>query len=188
MTTFAGGGGAAMVKTSNMILNSIDLYERELAAYELLKNHGARPETLNRKGQTFLHQHTVKTRQVKNLNGRIVTESIPLTDSHYVRSLSNLAKIGKVVGPGLVLLDGYFRYENVAKLYQDNNPKWKRQAVVETTSFAAGLALAGTIASVVVLMTPAGLLVGLVVGGGAAVGVDLIAKEAVGFMYDKLTR
>ena len=76
LTTFAGGGGAALVKTSNMILNSIDHYERELAAYELLKNHGARPETLarrevslrkafnqmqqtlDRKGQTFLHEHS----------------------------------------------------------------------------------------------------------------------------------
>ncbi len=201
-TTFGSGGGVALVQTSNMLLNSIDEYQRELTLSENLIGHNAADptikrqkikekaafdrmyRTLDRKGQQFMHKYTVKTRQVKSLTGKIMTQSIPLSDSTYYRNLTNLAKMGKVVAPGLVLLDGYLRYDGVIDMYRANNPKWKRQAVVETTSFTAGLLAAGAIASIVVAMTPAGLLVGFVVGGMAAVGFDLMAKETIGVIYD----
>jgi hypothetical protein len=143
-TTFNAGAGASVAKTSSFILNSIDSYQKELKIYEDLRNHGGvkttlkrqepklrkafkhMNETLDRKGQHFLHKHVAKTREVKNLNGRIVRESIPITSHAYVGKLANLAKIGKVAGPGMILLDGFLRYDKVSDMHKANNPQWQR--------------------------------------------------------------
>lgn len=201
-TTFAGGAGEAISQTSDIIVDSVNKYQKELKVYEDLRNHGAVKATLNRhepkvrnafnkmntvldaKGQHFLHKYAAQTRETKNLNGRIVRESIPITNHRYVKKLSHLAKVGKVAGPGLVLLDGFMRYNSVSEMYKAKDAMWKRQAVVETSSFVAGIAAAGAIATFVVLMTPAGLVVGLVAGGIAAVGFDWGVKLGVGAVYD----
>lgn len=40
-TTFAGGAGEAISRTSDFIVDSINKYEKELKIYEDLRNHGA---------------------------------------------------------------------------------------------------------------------------------------------------
>lgn len=203
-TTFTSGAGAALTKTSSHLLNTINDYQKELKAYEDLRNHRATKTTLarqnlklekaykqmsnslNSKGQQFLHKHTVKTREVKNLNGRIVRESIPITDHGYVKKLSTFAKAGKVAGPGMVFLDGYLRYDKVKTMYENNHPQRERQAIIEATSFTAGVAIAGTIATFVLFAVPGGLVLGLVAGGVAAVISDNLVKTGVGVVYDKV--
>ena len=47
---------------------------------------------VNRKGMKFLHERAVLTREVKNLTGRIVRESIPISSQADVLKLQKLAK------------------------------------------------------------------------------------------------
>lgn len=60
----------------------------------------------------------------------------------------------------------------------------QRQAFVESTSFTTGVTIAGAIASLVLLMTPGGLLLAMLAGGTAAVGFDHLIKYFSGRLYD----
>jgi hypothetical protein len=199
--TFAGGVGAATTTTSSHMLHTIAKYETLLKEYEDLRNHRATAATLNRKspalkaafnemntlfnrkGQSILHKHAVKTKMVVNQTGRVVSESIPISSQADVQKLASLAKIGRIAGPGLIVLDGYIRANGVYHAYNANDPTWKRQAVVQSAGFTAGVIAAGAIGFLIAL-SPLGLVVGLVVGGAAALGVDFFATNIAGRAYD----
>lgn len=83
------------------------------------------------------------------------------------------------------MLDGFLRYDKVSEMYRQNHPQWQRQAFVESTSFATGVAAAGAIAPMVMFMTPGGLLLAALAGGSAAVGFDHIARGAAGKLFDR---
>jgi hypothetical protein len=96
-TTFSGGMGAASTAISSEVLKKVQKYDKLLKEFHGLENHRAVPATLNRKraelkrawkeldelvnrkGMRFLHERAVQTREVKNLTGRIVRESIPIS-------------------------------------------------------------------------------------------------------------
>jgi len=80
---------------------------------------------------------------------------------------------------------GYIRANGVYHAYNANDPTWKRQAVVQSAGFTAGVIAAGAI-GFLIAVSPLGLVVGLVVGGAAALGVDFITTGFVGWGYDLL--
>jgi hypothetical protein len=183
LNTFGGNGIGVAAQASNFMVKDIAHYDKLLKEYHDLKNHRAVPVTLSRKeaelkrafkkmnasldrkGQQILHKHAVKTKEVLNASGRVVRESIPLSNNIDVQRLAKLAKFGRVAGPGFILLDGYFRYDKVATMYKQNNVNWKREAVIQISGFTAGL-LAGAAIVFVIGFAPVGLVVGLVAATG----------------------
>ncbi|WP_339804108.1 hypothetical protein [uncultured Marinobacter sp.] len=123
-------------------------------------------------------------RQTTNAAGRTVWESIPVADTADVRKLTRLAKVARVAGPGVIVFDGYLRASSVHHSWKNNDLNWQRKAVVEGTSFGAGILLGAAIGTVIAF-TPVGLAVGIVVAGSAAVGADYFIKGRVGKLYDR---
>jgi hypothetical protein len=199
--TFTGGASMGAVKTSDYVLNAIRQYDDALSHYEALKNHSAAPATLqreapkvkkafdqmnhalNQKGMNQLEKHAFKTRQVKNLNGRIVTESIPVSNNAEVQALKRFAQKARYAGKGLVVLDAGLRVNSVYQHYQTGKD-WKREAVVQTAGFAAGISVATAFITMVSVATPLGLVLAIAVSGAAAFGVDWGAKTVSGIAYD----
>jgi hypothetical protein len=62
-----------------------------------------------------------------------------------------------------------------------------RQAVVQSAGFTMGILAAGLIGFVIAL-SPLGLVVGLVIGGAAALGVDFVVTDFAGRAYDWATK
>lgn len=201
LNTFGGNGMGAVVAQSSRVLRVIDEYDLALKYYEDLKNHRAAPATvtaakmkaeaafkkmnqvLNEKSLNYLNTNTFDMRQTTNATGRTVWESIPVRDTADVQKLSRLAKVGRVAGPGFIVLDGYLRANDVHHAWKNNDPNWKRKAVVQGTSFGMGLVV-GSAIGLVIAVTPVGLAIGLVAAGAAAVGMDYAVKEGVGRLYD----
>ncbi|MGH1486062.1 MAG: hypothetical protein ACRBCI_07555 [Cellvibrionaceae bacterium] len=205
LNTFGGNGIGAAARGSTLILNDIARYDSLLKEYESLRNHGAVKTTLTRKeaelkrafnhmnhrlnakSQQLLHKHAVKTKEVVNQTGRVVRESIPLSSHADVQKLSKFAKGARVLGPGAILLDGYFRFNDVYYAYKNNNPEWKRKAVVQSVGFIAGLA-AGALIGVIFAPALGGILLTMAVAGTVAVGMDYASKYIVGRAYDRFTK
>lgn len=204
LNTFAGGGSAAAMANASHILKTISEYDAAVKAREGLTNHSARPNTvmpykrrerkafkkmselLDRKGQQLLHKHAFKTRRTRNLTGRIVRESIPVSSIPEVKRLERLARAGRVLGPGLVVLDGGLRAKGVYKQYKANDPGWKREAVVQSAGFVMGLGSAGLIGGAVLMIVPGGFLLAIVAGGIAALATDAGVQKIASTVYDKV--
>ena len=203
--TFMGGSSAGAVSTSNYVLHSIDKYDDALKQYELLKNHRAAPNTLhleslkvqtafnemnhtlNQKGMNLLHKHAFKTRETRNLNGRIVRESIPVSNNTEVQNLRRFAQKARYAGKGLIVLDAGLRVNSVYHHYQSGKD-WKREAVVQSAGFAAGLTVASFVITALTVSTPFGLILLILAGGASAVAIDSFVKKLGGLVYDKLLR
>lgn len=203
MNTFGGNGIGAAAKASSFMINDIAHYDKLLKEYYDLKNHRAAPATLmrkevelksaftkmnkslNRRGQHILQKHKSKNKQVVTQTGKVGFEPIPINNQADARRLAKLAKFGKVAGPGFMLMDGYFRYDKVATMYNENNSNWKREAAVQSSGFLAGIA-AGAAIVFVIGTAPVGLVVGIVAAGGAAVVADKTVTGMAGYFYDKI--
>lgn len=201
LTSFGGGGISAGVALANPVLSAIGYYDHANQYYQNLKNHRAAPATLNQakrvverafikmnhelnaRSLNYLNNHAFGMRQTTTVTGRQVWESIPVRESVDVQRLAGFARVGRVVAPGLVLVDGGMRANKVHNAYQGGNPDWKKMAVVEGGSFAMGLG-AGVAVGFVLTITPVGLAVAIVAGGAAAVGVDHVLKRFFTAMYD----
>ncbi len=206
LTTFTSGAGAAVTANAQYILKTIAEYDNANKIHQAYENHRAAPATiarakpkvdkafkkmsrlLDRKGQQLLHKHAFKTRQVKNMTGRIVTESIPISSLPEVKSLARLAKAGRVLGPGLVVLDGGLRAHNTYNMYKSNDPGWKREAVVQSAGFLMGVGTAGAIGMAVMMLVPGGFLLAIAAGGLMALGTDAGTKKLAGLVYDHVIK
>lgn len=194
-----------MAKASSRVLEHIAHYDEVLKEYEGLRNHRAAPntlkpkqaelsrafenmhESLNRRGQQLLYKNTFPTRETLNQRGRVVRESIPVMNNLDVQKLSKLAKAGRILGPGFIVLDGYIRSNQVHHMRKEGDPRWKREAVVQTGAFAAGIG-AGVAIGLVVAFSPVGLVVGLVAAGTAAVVMDHLSQRGIGHVYDLVVK
>ena len=125
-------------------------------------------------------------RQTTNATGRPVWESIPVRDTADVQKLARFAKVGRVAGPGFILLDGYLRANSVHHAWKNGDPAWKREAVVQSGAFAGGIA-AGAAIGFVIALTPVGLAVAVVAAGAVAVGSNYLLKGIFGDLYDLVT-
>ena len=141
-------------------------------------------QILHAKSLNYLNNNTFKMRQTTNAAGRPVWESIPVRDTADVQKLAKLAKVSRVAGPGFIVLDGYLRANDVHHAWKNDDPNWECKAVVQSVSFGAGIG-AGIFIGAVIALTPVGLIIGVVAGGAAAVGVDYAVKDRVGKMYDQ---
>jgi hypothetical protein len=176
-----------------------EYYDMLLKQYHDLKNRRAVPATmmrkevelnrayqkmsgsLNQRGQHILHKHVSNIKEVLNAKGRVGYEPIPISSQINVQRLATLAKVGKVAGPGFILLDGYLRYDKVAGMYEQNNASWKCEAFIQTGGFAAGVFIVFVIG-----FAPVGLVVGIVTAGAAAVIADKTATGLISNTYDFL--
>jgi len=201
LNTFGGNGIGAAAQASSFMMGDIAHYDTLLKEYHDLKNHRAAPATLmqqeaklkrafkkmnaslNQRGQHILHKHAGKTKEVLNARGKVGYQSIPVGSQVDVQRLAKLAKFGKVAGPGFMLLDGFFRYNKVATMRQQNNEKWKREAVVQGVSFLAGIG-AGVAIAFMIGIAPVGLVIGLVAAGVVAVIADKAATKGINTLYD----
>ena len=202
LNTFGGNGMGAAAAISNKVLTAVNDYDLANKRYEDLKNHRAAPGTLNaakakaeaafkemnrvlnQKSMKYLNNSTSKMRQATNATGKPVWESIPVSSTADVQKLTMLAKVGRVVAPGFILIDSYLRANTVYHSWKNNDPDWEREAVVQGSGFGIGIA-AGVAIGAVMAVTPMGLLFGIVVAGGAAVGADYAVKDIIGRMYDR---
>jgi len=205
LNTFGGNGIGVAAQASKLMVGDIARYDKLLKEYHDLQNHRAasatliRKETelkgafkkmndsLNQKGQHILHKHKSKTKQVLNARGRIGYEPIPISSQPDVQRLAKLAKFGRVAGPGFIALDGYLRYDKVSTMRQQNNLKWKREAVIQTVGFAAGIAAGIGIAFIIGFTGPA-IIIGIVAAGAAAVIADKIFTGSASLAYDYAVR
>ena len=203
LNTFGGNGMGAAAAISNKVLTDINKYDIANKQYENLRNHRAAPatlhaakakadaafkemnQTLHRKSMNYLNNNTFNTRQATNATGKPVWESIPVSSTADVQKLTMLAKVGRVVAPGFILIDGYLRANTVYHSWKDNDPNWEREAVVQGSGFGIGIGM-GMLIGAVVAFTPVGLAFGIVAGGAAAVGADKVAREIVERLYDWL--
>lgn len=203
LNTFGGNGMGAAVAQSSKVLGAINKYDLANKHYEDMKNHRAAPRMVNAaklraqaafkemnqilhtKSLNYLNNNTFRMRQTTNAAGRTVWESIPVRDTADVQKLSRLAKVGRVAGPGFIVLDGYLRANDVHRSWKNNDPNWKRKAFVQSGAFAGGIA-AGAAVGMVVAFTPVGLVVGIVAAGAVAIGADYALKEVFGLMYDSI--
>lgn len=201
LVTFGGSGMGASTAASSALLGAIDRYDRALAHYEQLKNHRAAPRTLhgaelqakrvfdsmnsliNRQAFGYLNNINYKMRTTTNLNGRKVTESIPIHNNTDVQKLAKLAKAGRVLGPGVILLDGYLRANKVHHMYASNNPNWKRERFVQTGAFIGGI-VAGV--AIGMALAPAGIIIALFAGGAAGLLTDKIVQGSLRKIYDEI--
>lgn len=204
LNTFGGNGMGAAVAQSSKVLGAINKYDLANKHYEDMKNHRAAPRMVNAaklraqaafkemnqilhaKSLNYLNNNTFRMRQTTNAAGRTVWESIPVRDIADVQRLSRLAKVGRVAGPGFIVLDGYLRANDVHHSWKNNDPSWKRKAFVQGGAFAGGIA-AGAAIGMVVAFTPVGLVVGIVAAGAVAVGADYALKGWLGGFYDWVT-
>ena len=111
-------------------------------------------------------------------------QSIPADSTADVQKLTKLAKIARVAGPGVVLLDGFLRVNDVHHRRKNNDPGWEKHAVMQGSGFTAALFTTAIIGAVLAA-TPVGLAVGIVIGGAAGVGSDRLVKELAGWAYDQ---
>lgn len=200
MMTYGGGGISAAAALSDKVLSSIHYYDHVNAEYQKLKNHRAAPSTLRSMEQVvqrafdkmnrelharpldYLNNTAFGMRQTTTVTGRQAWESVPVADAVDVQRLSRFAKAARIAGPGVVVLDGGLRTHAVYSAWQSGNPEWKRMAVVEGGSFAAGIA-AGAAVGLILAATPVGLMLGIVAGGAVAVGADHIFKKFFDYIY-----
>ncbi|MFC4260057.1 hypothetical protein ACFOZ5_13615 [Marinobacter lacisalsi] len=200
LNTFGGNGMGAALAQSDTVLKAIDKYDVANKRYEDLKNHRAAPrmvdgakrraeaafkemnQVLFSRSKNYLNNNTFRMRQTTNATGRTVWESIPVRDAADVQKLTKFAKIGRVAGPGFIMVDGYLRTNGVYQSWK-NGENWERKAVVEGGSFLVGIG-AGVLIGAVIAVTPVGLAVGIVAGGAAAVGADYAFKDIIGWLYD----
>lgn len=201
LNTFGGNGMGAALANSNAVLSAINEYDLANKHYEDLKNHRASPAMIGAaqhraesafrkmnqvfkiKSVNYLNTNTFNTRPAINAAGRQVWESIPVRDALDVQKLANFAKGARIVGPGFILLDGYLRTNKVYHLKKSNDPSWKKQAFVQSAAFIVGL-IAGGLISAVLVATPLGLVIGLVIGGAAAVAADHVMAGFIEQIYD----
>jgi len=206
LNTFGGAGIGAGQSASNFILKDVANYDRLLAEYEDLKNHrgpnNTGPKhrmlakkaeldrafqrmnnTLNRKGQAILHKNAFKTRETLNKTGRVVRESIPVSSVPEVKQLASFAKHAKILGPGAILIDGYFRANQVNHLYKNNDPAWKRAAFVQGASFAAGIG-AGLVIGAIFAPALGGIILTVAMAGTAGIIMDKLAQTLAENTYD----
>jgi hypothetical protein len=87
------------------------------------------------------------------------------------------------LAPGFIVLDGHLRANSVYHKRKAGNPEWKREAVVQTGAFAAGIA-AGVGIAFIITASPVGLVIGLVAAGALAVGADYVAQGFFDKAYD----
>lgn len=204
LNTFGGNGMGAAVAKSSKVLEAIDKYDFVNKQYQDLKNHRAAPRMVNAaklragaafkemnqvlysKSLNYLNKNTFGMRQTTNATGRTVWESIPVRDTADVQKLAKFAKVGRVLGPGVILLDGYIRANGVYHTWQSGG-NWEREAVVQGGSFAGGIA-AGAAIGLVMALTPVGLVVGIVAAGTVAVGADYVFKDVLGNFYEWANR
>ncbi|WP_166267252.1 hypothetical protein [Marinobacter caseinilyticus] len=143
LNTFGGNGMGAAVAQSSKVLGAINKYDLANKNYEDMKNHRAAPRMVNAaklraqatfkemnqilhaKSLNYLNNNTFRMRQTTNAAGRTVWESIPVRDIADVQKLSRLAKAGRVVGPGFIVLDGYLRANSVYHSRNNNDPNWE---------------------------------------------------------------
>ena len=85
------------------------------------------------------------------------------------------------------MLDGYLRANAVYHMRRNGDPEWKKEAWVQTGSFAVGLAVGAGI-GLAVAFTSAGLLIAIVAGGAAGLGVDYGSRAFLRTTYEKLAR
>ncbi|UDL05673.1 hypothetical protein [Marinobacter sp. CA1] len=142
-------------------------------------------EILFTRSKNYLKNNTFRVRETTNMTGRSAWESIPVRDTADVQTLSRFAKMGRIAGPGFILVDGYLRANSVYHSWE-NGENWERKAVVEGGAFAGGIA-AGAAIGLVIAFTPVGLVVGVVAAGAVAVGADYALKELLGNIYDWVT-
>jgi hypothetical protein len=205
LNTFGGNGIGAAAVTSSHVLRTIAKYDQAVADYEQLRNHRAAPRTLkgkqmavkrayqematelNRRSLNLLHKNAFRTQEVKNLNGRVVRESIPVQNTADVQKLAKFARVARVAGPGFIALDGALRYNTVQNKRLDNDPTWKREAFVQAGGFAAGIATGAAIGLTIgglIVFSPVGLIIGFAAAGAMAVIVDKGFQAALGTTYD----
>ena len=203
LNTFGGNGIGAAAQASGFMVKDIANYDKLLKEYYDLKNHRAVPPTLmrkeaelkkafkkmnhslNQRGQQILQKYVSKTKQVLTSRGKVGFESIPISNQLDVQRLIQLARFGKVAGPGFILLDGYFRYDKVAAMYKQNHANWKREAVVQSAGFVAGIA-AGAGIIFVIGAAPLGLVVGIIAAGAMAIIADKAATGLINKGYELL--
>ena len=194
----------AAVAQSDKLLGAINKYDLANKHYEDMKNHRAAPRMVNAaklrakaaftemnqilysRSLNYLNNNNFKMRQTTNAAGRTVWESIPVRDTADVQKLAKFAKIGRVAGPGFILLDGYMRANNVYHSRKSGDPNWERKAFVQGGAFAGGIG-AGVAIGMVMALTPVGLAVGIVAAGAVAVGADYAIKGFIGGFYDWVT-
>jgi len=100
-----------------------------------------------------------------------------------VKQLANFAKHAKILGPGAILIDGYFRANHVNHLYNNNDPAWKRAAFVQGASFVAGIG-AGIAIGMIFAPALGGIVLTVAIAGAAGIGADYATQKVMGTLYD----
>ncbi|MCG7869671.1 MAG: hypothetical protein JAZ17_15630 [Candidatus Thiodiazotropha endolucinida] len=201
VNTFSSGAGAALLTSSVKLVDSIENYDKHLKQFDDLRNHKAAPATvakkeqelarafdelsgaLEDKKQPLLKRNSFSTEEVINQNGRVVRETVPVSNCDDAQKLMKYAKFGRIAGPAFIVIDGVFRAKSVIDKYNTNDPSWKREAVVQSAGFTAGMA-AGVAIGAAIAFSPIGLVVGVVVGGAAAIGADIGVKVVAEIIYE----
>ncbi|MCG8000115.1 MAG: hypothetical protein JAY99_11350 [Candidatus Thiodiazotropha lotti] len=190
-----------MLTSSVKLVDSIENYDGYLKQYEDLRNHKAAPVTIAKKEQELarafdemsgaledkkqplLERNSFGTKENINQNGRVVRESVPVSNCGDAQKLMKFAKLGRIAGPASVVLDAALRTKTVREKYNANDPSWKREAVTESISFIGGIGV-GVFIGGAIALTPVGLVAGMVIGGAAAIGADHYINAGIGSMFD----
>lgn len=203
LVTFGGNGMGASTAASSTLLASINKYDKALAQYEQLTNHRAAPRMVraakssmkmafdemqgafNKQSFRYLNNLEYKRRVTTNAAGRTVWESIPIGSNADVLKLEKLARAGKVLGPGVILLDGYLRANKVHHMRKANDENWRRERFIQTGAFVTGI---GVGIALGILLAPAGIVLALMVGGAAGLLLDKGSQSLLRAVYDGLNR
>lgn len=108
---------------------------------------------------------------------------IPLSHSAQSVSLAKFARVGKILGPGMIALDAGFRVNSIRNIYLDGG-NWEREAFRQSMGFGTSLVFGAVALSL--FFGPFGLIVSVILAGAAALIVDKFATHYSGRLYDRV--
>ncbi|ARU59014.1 hypothetical protein OLMES_5027 [Oleiphilus messinensis] len=203
MNTFGGAALGTAASRADDFLKALNIYDKAISEFEQLRNHRAAPQTLKRARanideaykllqfkfkrelEQVLKTYTSSTKSTSLIpisqRGRTVFYSVPVNSAPTSQSLARLGKFGKVLGPGFIALDAYFRYETVMNEYRSGG-NWQRELFAQGMGFTSGVILG--MMSLSLLLGPFGLVLGIFIAGSLAIVVDRIVVGTSKQLYN----
>ena len=203
LNTFGGAGlGAAATRSSNF-LQALDRYDRAIQKFESLRHHRAAPATMARAktaiNEAYKHLQIKFNLELQNVQNtyvsktstskmhygttkqRTIYRSMPVRSASTARSLANFGRHAKILGPGAILADGYFRYDSVMDSYNTGG-NWKQEAFAQGAGFSAGITV-GFI-GMTFMLGPLGWVLGIILVGTCALIIDRSVVSLGRKLYD----
>lgn len=205
LNTFGGAGLGAATARADAFLMALKNYDDALKEYHGYKNFRAAPMTLkksyakieatfkalqikfNRETMKYLDRYPAQMEMLDIVrpNNSIIQASrtIPLLSSTGASSLAQFAKFGRTLGPGVILLDGYYRYESVNNIRLAGG-NWQQEAWAQGTGMLTGLGLGAL--GFGILFGPFGIVAAIIIAGISAVLVDKAVVSGVRTAYGEI--